>query len=124
MPYKDPAKQRESWLAWYGRNRERVLAKYADGRRERLCAHKAKLSAWVLEYKDLHPCEHCGETHPACLQFHHRDGTTKELEVSNAVRDGWNLSRLQAEAAKCAVLCANCHLKHHAKVRSRRAAQQ
>jgi hypothetical protein len=48
-----------------------------------------------------------------CLQFHHIDPGTKEIELSTAISRGWSKKRILAEVAKCIVLCANCHLKHH-----------
>ena len=57
-------------------------------------------------------CIRCGETHPACLDFHHRDGkTTKEGNIAEIRR--FSYARIYAEIAKCDVLCANCHRKHH-----------
>jgi transposase-like protein len=53
-------------------------------------------------------CAICGfDQHPAALQFHHVDPSEKTF----AVRDGEtrSLERLRAEAAKCVLLCANCH---------------
>jgi hypothetical protein len=49
--------------------------------------------------------------------FHHADPETKETTVAEAVRRGFGRKRLLAEIAKCEVLCANCHAKHHAKER-------
>lgn len=54
-------------------------------------------------------CAVCGYArHPAALQFHHLDPTTKSfgLGVRGITR---SLERLRAEAAKCVLLCANCH---------------
>lgn len=54
-------------------------------------------------------CAVCGYSrHPAALQFHHVDPTTKSfgLGVRGITR---SLGRLRAEAAKCVLLCANCH---------------
>jgi hypothetical protein len=54
-------------------------------------------------------CELCGyDEHPAALQFHHRDASLKEFNVSNK---GGTIAfaRLQAEAEKCMLVCANCH---------------
>jgi hypothetical protein len=55
-------------------------------------------------------CKVCGwREHPASLDFAHRDRKTKELNLSAARQKGWSLARVQKEAAKCDVLCANHH---------------
>jgi hypothetical protein len=54
-------------------------------------------------------CLLCGyDRSVAALQFHHLDPATKEFHIS---RDGVarSLARARAEAAKCVLLCANCH---------------
>lgn len=54
-------------------------------------------------------CRVCGfSDHPAALQFHHVDPTTKEFHLAHqgATR---SIQRMRAEAAKCVLLCANCH---------------
>ena len=54
-------------------------------------------------------CVLCGyDRSVAALQFHHLDPTTKAFHIS---RQGVtrSLARARAEAAKCALLCANCH---------------
>jgi len=56
-------------------------------------------------------CKVCGETHPACLDFHHREPSEKEGHIGEFRRFG--IKRLLAEIAKCDVLCANCHRKFH-----------
>jgi transposase len=49
------------------------------------------------------------------LQFHHRDRQTKSFSLSH---DGVtrSLERLRSEAAKCVLLCANCHAEVEAGV--------
>lgn len=42
------------------------------------------------------------------LHFHHVDPTTKEFSLAGA-RQTASLTKLRAEAAKCILLCANCH---------------
>lgn len=66
---------------------------------------------WLRAYRCEMGCKVCGEKHPACLEFHHRDQTQKEFQIAQSCRK--SLSRLQAEIAKCDVLCANCHKKEH-----------
>lgn len=56
-------------------------------------------------------CLRCPEKHPACLDFHHRDGNTKLGHIGVIRRFG--KQKLLDEIAKCDVLCANCHRKHH-----------
>lgn len=56
-------------------------------------------------------CEDCGYgVTIAALEFHHRDSKTKEFGVGNFNRS-WE--RLVAEAAKCDLVCANCHRRRH-----------
>lgn len=53
-------------------------------------------------------CALCGYSrNPAALQFHHLDRSTKEFTVRNG--DTRSLARMRVEAAKCVLLCANCH---------------
>jgi len=53
-------------------------------------------------------CAICGYSrNPAALQFHHLDPATKDFTLRNG--DTRSLERMRAEAAKCVLLCANCH---------------
>ena len=63
-------------------------------------------------------CVKCGENDPACLDFHHRDGKRNKLGNIGEIRRFSN-ERILAEIAKCDVLCANCHRKHHHSERQR-----
>lgn len=69
-------------------------------------------SRWWKEYKKRFKCNRCGESHPACIQFHHADPSIKYKNVANIARDN-NKEKLLAEIEKCEVLCANCHFKEH-----------
>lgn len=91
-------------MRWYYRNRERDIAK-KDRRR-------ARLRRWLHEYKHDHcSCRECGESDPACLDFHHVGD--KDLGVSKMVTDGYSAERIREEIERCVVLCANCHRKEH-----------
>lgn len=53
------------------------------------------------------PCVDCGGTfHPVAMDFDHVKGD-KVLSVSRMV--SFNKQRLDAEIAKCDVICSNCH---------------
>jgi len=73
------------------------------------------ITAWYVELKQQLVCGRCGEDHPACIQFHHTDPTTKERSVADAISRGWGRARILAEIRKCEVICANCHVKEHAR---------
>lgn len=52
-------------------------------------------------------CSSCGyDKCLAALEFHHTDPASKSFNVS---RWGGSLKKRRAEAAKCILLCANCH---------------
>lgn len=77
---------------------------------------------WLDDYAIAHGCKSCGECHPACLEFHHREPEEKESGVRLMARTNAKWERIWAEVAKCDVLCANCHAKHHARLRKAAAA--
>lgn len=55
-------------------------------------------------------CAKCGyNEHPAALDFNHVRGT-KLFNISQDPKIAWE--KLEAEMAKCEVLCANCHRIH------------
>lgn len=61
-------------------------------------------------------CQRCPEDHPAALQFHHRDPSTKRFSISTktlAMTRKYPWPVIEEEVAKCDLLCANCHAKHH-----------
>lgn len=86
--------------------------KEANRRRSRL--RSARLRAALTADKAARGCARCGENDPACLHYHHTDPKTKAGTVSHLViAKGGGPEAAAAEAAKCEVLCANCHAKEH-----------
>ena len=102
---RDIDKIRAARRRWYERNKERAKQSTAD--------RTQRLSKWMRVYKSTLKCEQCPESHPACLEFHHTDPNTKDLEVSVTIKYGWSISHILEEIAKCKVLCKNCHAKLH-----------
>ncbi|MBX0349489.1 HNH endonuclease [Halomicroarcula pellucida] len=102
-------------LAWADLSQDqRWHYRHRETNRRRTLTRRARHRAWVHEQKrDGEGCARCGETDPACLDFHHRDDADKEMTVSEMVTHGYAKSKLRAEMAKCVVLCANCHRKEH-----------
>ncbi len=101
----NPDKIKESRRRWYLKNTAYAKKKSKE-RRE-------KMREWLLEKKKTLKCETCGMNHPACLQFHHIDPSKKDMEVTDAVERGFSIEKIEAEIAKCKVLCANCHFIFH-----------
>jgi hypothetical protein len=81
-----------------------VFLRSADGRRYRCRRLKLQL---VAEAGGA--CRLCGyDRYAGALEFHHVDPSTKAF----AIADGGlarSLERARAEAAKCVLVCANCH---------------
>jgi hypothetical protein len=63
-------------------------------------------------------CIECGESDPACLDFHHRDPSEKDATVAEAIAGQWSENRIMSEISKCDVVCANCHRKRHHSLRA------
>lgn len=86
------------------RNRE-YMREYGPERRKRV-------REWVDSFK-ARGCERCPETDLDVLDLHHRDPKEKLFEFASTKL--LSFERLAAEAAKCSVLCANCHRRAHSR---------
>lgn len=94
--------------------------RYADRREYLIQAvrrRRQKVRSMALELAGG-KCRLCG--YDRCLdalEFHHRDSDGKDFSVSNrGYTRSW--SRVEAEIAKCLLLCANCHREVRAGQRS------
>jgi len=96
---------------------------YRRGRAVCLRCGSEAVTAWRRRTKALlvaeagGACAACGyDRCQQALQFHHRDPRTKRFAIA-----GRGLTRsideVRAEAAKCALLCSNCHAEVEAGVR-------
>ena len=111
MPYKD----RETRLN-YHRNYNKTY--YQRNKKKIIIASKRsfkRLVVWFRELKKTKSCIRCGEKDWRCLDFHHRDPSTKKFNVSSMTSNIWGRGRILEEIEKCDVLCANCHRKEHIK---------
>lgn len=112
MPIRENDETRKAYYreynkGWYQRHREWLLEKNKR--------HDEELRQWLRGYKSKLCCITCGENHPACLQFHHRNRSEKSFTISHAIGGRRNLSfrTLEKEISKCDILCGNCHAIHH-----------
>lgn len=96
---------RASSRLYYQRHRERHIAVI----RARSDAQRAASTAFIAEYLFQHPCIDCGVSDLRVLDFDHRPGAAKRDAVMQLVRNGFSISTIRDEIAKCDVRCRNCH---------------
>ena len=106
MPNKDRGERLKAGRRWYKRHRKERLASVR--------AYKRKQCEWYRNFKKTLKCDKCGETHPACLEFHHINGNKKKkILICKMANSGYSTASIKKEIAKCQVLCSNCHKKLH-----------
>jgi formate-dependent nitrite reductase cytochrome c552 subunit len=99
--------QRPTNVAYYAANREREI--------ERVTRRQAATTAFLRELREV-PCTDCGGRFAGHqMDFDHRDPNEKSFDMCSSRAALKNRTQLLAEAAKCDVVCANCH-----RLRSRR----
>ena len=101
-------KMRELRKKWYENNKQVERDKAKIRQKER----RKDFNKWYYEYKSKLSCIVCGFSHPAALDFHHRDKTQKDFDPSR-MRSYTNKKKFLIEIEKCDVLCSNCHRIHH-----------
>lgn len=93
--------QRAANADWYRRNRDQEIFRVRvrqDGTREML-----------REWRQV-PCADCGgRFEPHQMDFDHRDPSTKLFTLMTGRAMLMATAKLRAEAAKCDIVCANCH---------------
>ena len=100
---KDSVRRKEADRKYRERNKEF----YQNLRRYR----RQKMKDHVREFKEK-PCADCGNSYPYyVMDFDHRPGTKKLFEVADYLREKVvsTYEKLDAEIAKCDVVCSNCH---------------
>ena len=69
----------------------------------------AALKLWMAELKSA-PCSDCGACFPVCcMDFDHRDDTTKAYNVGSMFAHHYSRELIQSEIDKCDLVCSNCH---------------
>jgi hypothetical protein len=75
-------------------------------------ARTQALREHVLDYLRRTPCVDCGERDPVVLEFDHVGA--KAASISKLVSDAASMKAVDAEMARCEVVCANCHRRRTA----------
>ncbi len=92
--------QRAANRRYYERNREAHIAR---------AQRRKQLAGEAVRRAKERPCADCGVQYPYyVMDFDHRDGEEKVAMLSKM---WWSASvaRVEAEIAKCDLVCANCH---------------
>lgn len=91
----------------YTRSRNKDLERYKQVQAIRTTANVKRMRVW----KEERGCLFCRESFGPCLELHHTDPSQKDMQPSGAIAYSWEA--FLVEAAKCVLLCANCHRKVH-----------
>lgn len=93
--------QRPYNVAYYARNRDAEIA--------RVTRRQQATLAWLRELREV-PCMDCGGIFPPhVMDFDHRDPKAKLFSLAADKVLLKNRTLLELEAAKCDVVCGNCH---------------
>lgn len=96
----------------YLNNKDKYLKKAKRNSKK----YKYENVRFVVEYLQNAGCFMCGISDPVVLEFHHRDASTKEHNLSNMYLS-YSLEKVKKEIEKCDVICSNCHRRLHAEER-------
>ena len=105
MNEEEREKNKAACKDWYRRNKKR---KY-----EMHLRYRQDIARYLDDLKRSAGCSRCTERDAICLLFHHSDPGTKLFDLALAYGGRHGIERINAEIAKCEILCANCHRKHH-----------
>lgn len=95
---------------WYGKHKVEHRKNVVRNRQ----LNTAEVRRRLCEYLEAHPCVDCGERDIVVLQFDHVSGE-KSMTISDMLRCDHTWKSILKEIAKCAVRCANCHVRKTAK---------
>jgi hypothetical protein len=86
--------------------------------REGVLRRAAAVRSYIQSIKMERGCTDCGyREHPEALEFDHLPGFVKEHRIAQ-LSAGAKREKIDAEIAKCEVVCANCHAVRTAKRRA------
>jgi 5-methylcytosine-specific restriction endonuclease McrA len=88
--------------------REANRKKLSEDAWRRKQIHRVRIQDWMCEYLETHPCVDCGETDIVVLEFDHVTDD-KVADINRMMHNTYSIKNIEAEIAKCEVVCANCH---------------
>lgn len=74
---------------------------------------KNHVRQWYKHLKATSKCITCGVSHPALIEFHHVEPSTKRYNISQMVQNGYEICEIEKELEKCVPVCKNHHALIH-----------
>lgn len=109
MPYKDLERRRQMQRLYQARYYETHKQEHIGRVRRAEAKRRREIKDYIDELKRK-PCTDCGLTFdPVCMDFDHLDGSEKSFNVSVSTARRFSREIIDAEIAKCELVCANCH---------------
>lgn len=105
---------RECQAKYHKQHYELNKQRYLSQTKIRNKKYKKENKNFINDYKSSKGCKYCEEKTPVCLDFHHKDATVKEANVSRMKNSSHSKKTILKEISKCIVVCSNCHRKLHA----------
>lgn len=117
-------RQREEIISknqeYYQKNKDKIKARAAEHYKANAETVKRRESNRRLQRKIAAlsilggKCK-CGQDHPAALDFHHKDPSTKLFTIGDMIMSTRQVDQetFHAELLKCEILCKNCHAIEH-----------
>lgn len=101
-------KNREYRKIWFNNHKKECIAQNNISKKERVKNH-------ILHINNLKiKCSICGYNKcKSALDFHHKDISKKEYNISIMIQRGHSLQKILKEIEKCIVVCSNCHREIH-----------
>lgn len=98
-------KRKAAQARWDAKNMDKVRA--GDARRAR---RRWQRRREIIDAIKSRPCVDCGGAFPpCCMDFDHRDASSKVDIIAKLGSFPGGFEALKDEIAKCDVVCANCH---------------
>ena len=107
-----------------GNNRDKINANSKKAK-DKYRVAQPDMRRQLMEHIDQVCCKTCAITDMRMLCFHHRIPSQKSFNIKWGFTHSYSLDSLKNEAAKCDVLCHNCHtLLHYKGTKPRRDAMK
>jgi len=97
--------QKEYLKTHYKNNKQYYIDKASESHKKTI-----EIKRQIIRDAKSKGCNRCGETHIACLDFHHTDNKDFGIAKGKYTK---GIETLKKELNKCEVVCANCHRKLH-----------